>query len=193
MHEVMCQEVECQRPVVARGLCQKHYYRARRRGKIKAERAFGAGLDFLCNIPETDDCIVWPFGHFSNGYGSVKFNGRSRKAHRVSYELNIGEIPMRLDVCHNCGIRPCVNPRHLRADTRVSNMADKIKHGTHSRGSHNPNVRLTPDQVARIRQRVHNGEKQRAVALDFGVSQTQVSRIIVGLSWAHEAEKTEHD
>lgn len=85
----MCQEVECQRPAIARGLCHKHYQRARRRGEIQIESAYGAGLDFLRTLPETDDCIEWPFGRFTTGYGNVKVDGRNRTAHSVSYELPV--------------------------------------------------------------------------------------------------------
>lgn len=82
----MCQAVECSRPVVARGLCTLHYKRARRRGEFVPSTRRGAGLDFLRALPVTEDCIEWPFGRFTTGYGNVKVDGRNRTAHSVSYE-----------------------------------------------------------------------------------------------------------
>lgn len=185
----MCQEAECQSPVSARGLCHMHYQRARRRGAIQIESAYGAGLDFLRNLPETDECIEYPFGRFSTGYGHVKVDGQGKTAHSVSYSMHVGSIPDGYEVCHNCGNRPCVNPRHLRADTHVANMADKVDQGTHHRGARNPRARLTPALVMSARSRVAAGERQNSVARDLGVSPQAINHIVTGRTWADEIRR----
>jgi len=136
--------------------------------------------------PETDECVEYPFGKFSTGYGNVKVNGRSRTAHSVAYELHVGSIPEGYDVCHNCGHRPCVNPQHLRADTHVSNMADKLAHGTHHRGVRNGRARLTESEVISIRESVAAGAVQKDVARQMGVSPQTVNHIVQGRTWNAE-------
>lgn len=69
-----------------------------------------------------DGCWIW--GHVArvNGYGRIKVAGRSMLAHRVAYEVWVGEIPEGLEIDHLCRVRDCVNPDHLEPVTRTENM-----------------------------------------------------------------------
>lgn len=52
-----------------------------------------------------------------NGYGMI-WDGRRRnnsKAHRIAYEVWVGEIPLGHDVHHRCRVRACCRPDHLEA------------------------------------------------------------------------------
>ena len=148
----------------------------------------GAGFAFLSSLDlSIDECIEYPFGKFTNGYGRIRQDGASRSAHIVSYELHVGPVPPGLEVCHNCGNRPCVNPRHLRVDTHRANMSDCVIHGTHTRGERNGRAVLTSDKVLLIRQQLANGVPQRALGRQFGVSGNTIGRIARGESWRHVA------
>ena len=58
----------------------------------------------------------------SNGYAMFAGPGKSKLAHRTSYELFVGTIPDGLHIDHLCRVRSCVNPYHLEAVTRLENV-----------------------------------------------------------------------
>jgi hypothetical protein len=75
---------------------------------------------FIERIPFSG-CWVWLAALNKHGYGSFKYAGKDKKAHRVSYELFIGPIPYGLTLDHLCRVRCCVNPAHLEPTTIQEN------------------------------------------------------------------------
>lgn len=72
-------------------------------------------------------CWMWVGGIQSDGYGTffVRLEERRRvqaRAHRFSYELNVGPIPKGLGLDHLCRNRECVNPAHLEPVTQRENV-----------------------------------------------------------------------
>ena len=53
------------------------------------------------------------------------------------------------------------------------------------RGERHGNSKLTENQVREIFRRVHNGERQKKIAFDYGVDERVVSSIKVGKRWKH--------
>ena len=72
--------------------------------------------------PDTS-CHLWTGSLGSNGYGQVRLKMRLVKAHRVSWVADHGvDVPEELELDLLCRVRSCVNPSHLEAVTRKTNL-----------------------------------------------------------------------
>lgn len=141
------------------------------------------------SVGEPDAC--WPWLGACDpvwGYGFFRLDkkGMSR-ASRAGWELLNGR-QLREDelVCHRCDNPPCCNPSHWFIGTHGENQADKADKGrarcAPRYGESSPSAKLTSEQVRLIRQRyAEGGVLQRELAAEYGVGQTQVSRIIRGV------------
>lgn len=115
----------------------------------------------------TNDCWLWAGLVHGSGYGIylVKIDGkwRQRKAHRLVYEHEVGEIPQGLVLDHLCRVRLCVNPVHLEAVTigenlmRGEGLQAQNKRKTHCINGHE----LTEDNVF-IRKTENNSRRCKA-------------------------------
>ena len=135
-------------------------------------------------------CWEWQSNRLPTGYGTYYFKGKNRRAHRVSYELMNGKIPKGQHILHHCDNPPCVNPRHLWSGTTLDNMQDAAQKGrmgkTSQPGEEHPNSKLTESQVLEIRDLFARGiYNQGMLGKLFGVSQMQISNIVLRKHWRH--------
>ena len=134
-------------------------------------------------------CWLWTAGKDADGYGVFYYNGRSRRAHRVSLELARGRSCAPL-LRHICDMPSCVRPSHLVEGTQAENIADAYARGRkNDRGSANGFSKLTEAQVVEMRRlygrRGRGGLTQEQLAQRFGVDQTHVSEIVNRAVWRH--------
>lgn len=108
-----------------------------------------------------------------------------RKAHQLVIEAFVGPPPSsKHEVRHKDGSRTNNHYSNLEWGTSAENKRDMLRHGTRMQGDSHANARLTPCDIAEIKRRLAAGDLQRIIAEDFGVRQSQISRINTGVRWA---------
>lgn len=132
-----------------------------------------------------------PWSRVRNTYAFVKVDGEAVKATRWVYEQVVGPLPPRsgrgasgILVCHVvCDNPPCVRPSHLFAADNKFNQHDMVVKGRGRSGARNGRAKVTEDDVRAMLALVRQGVQQRKIALAYGLSQTQISRIARGQTW----------
>lgn len=143
---------------------------------------------FWAKITKSDGCWTWTGATQLGGYGNFRRQGHGRMqgAHRFSWELSHGPVPIGLCVLHRCDNPPCVNPAHLFLGTHADNVADKQRKGRCSRvgprGSRSHLAKLTESQVESV---LASSDSDAALAAAYGVHRMTVSNIRKGHTWKH--------
>jgi HNH endonuclease/CENP-B-like protein len=153
---------------------------------------------FWAKVTIADSCWLWtgattPFGYGVLSTGTWMYARRYQQilAHRASWILHYGPVPIGLQVLHHCDNPPCCRPDHLWIGTQKENMHDMIKKGRHftqglpqNRAGENPQAKLTGQQVAQIR-RLRGTHSERAIAKMFGIHRSTVNRITANKRWSY--------
>lgn len=135
---------------------------------------------------ETDEHVLWTMTT-AKGYGQARFSGLRRVVHAVALEHHVGPPPSTEHLaCHMPGIkcpRHCMNYRHLYWGTQRDNLADRKIDGTELLGTRNGRAVLDEDRVRELRRRRARGETLAALAVAYGIGESQVSRIVRRQHW----------
>jgi hypothetical protein len=83
--------------------------------------------------PSSAGCLEWTARLTESGYGELRVNGKTWKAHRLAYVDAHGPISDDLEVDHICHNRKCVNVDHLRAVPKWVNQHNRAGANANSR------------------------------------------------------------
>jgi hypothetical protein len=120
------------------------------------------------------------------GYKQVMLGAKQTgRIAQLVLEAFVGPRPGGHEVAHNNGDRLDNRRCNLRWATRVSNHADKRKHGTHLQGETVPGAKLTADRVRNIRKMIAAGVSDTEVGQAHGVHRRTVNDIRRGKTWTH--------
>lgn len=131
-------------------------------------------------IPEDkNDCWIWSAFKTKNGQGTIKSTDNKNRyyAHRVSYVIHNGCIPIGVCICHKCDNPPCVNPSHLFLGTLQDNFQDMI---SKNRGNMVKRQKFNKEDVKRILILHRNGCSYSEIGRRFGSATIVISNIIRG-------------
>lgn len=145
-----------------------------------------APCNFWSYVTKTATCWVWRGCRNKDGYGRIRWQGRTQSAHRISWMITHGrKLIDGEQVLHHCDNPPCVNPNHLWVGTISQNMLDAFKKARkHNNGEWNPHATLTALQTQQIRAQFQTGLFKRAsLARQYGVNWSTIDRIIKGVAW----------
>lgn len=190
----ICSVDGCETRSRRNGMCPKHASRMYRNGSLETvKQPPGEAYDWLMNFLNSgnfpdEECVFWPFKLNSKGYAHIKHNGVRVYGHQIACNFYHGEKPegkpLVRHLCHK-GHLGCVNPKHLRWGTYSENTFDYLADTGATQGEKSGMSKLTEEQVLEIVELVRSGKMQKKIAKDYGVTQSTVSRIWLGKSWAH--------
>jgi hypothetical protein len=141
-------------------------------------------------VQSVDGCWGWCGSIGNSGYGRLKVNRQLMQAHRYSFILNRGEIPLGFLVCHSCDNPLCTNPDHLFLGTSADNMADKVAKGRQPNGQQIWTNKLTKEQILAVRK---EPGRHADIAAKYGLDRSYVSKIKRLESWKHLPDAALHN
>ena len=134
-------------------------------------------------------CIEWHLSYGSTGYGQVRHEGTTHKAHRVAWAKANGKTMAEIKgvfIRHKCDNPRCVNPEHLEPGTVQDNQRDMVERGRSAKHEKHSQAKGTLAQAIEIRLLYVPRHKEyggRALARRFGLSHSTVRDIINNVTW----------
>lgn len=186
----ICSVATCEKVSVARGFCINHYQKWKKYGDAETTKQVQFhGLTvkerFFKYVKKTDGCWLW-IGGLVNGYGQIRVNGKPELAHRVSWQLNNGDVPEGKYVLHKCDVPRCVNPEHLYVGDQYDNMDDMWSRGRakpgHVCGETHGCSKLTEELVKMIR---NSDLSPKELCNQLNLSHTTISDVKLKKTWKH--------
>lgn len=142
--------------------------------------------------PARSPCWVWQRSIGANGKPAMHFKSRqwSGSVRRAVMQASGHAKALKdakLKVTDTCGNPLCCNPAHLRLATcgELASVPRSVESRTQQivRSRQRQSNKLTLETAQQIRARVLRGEKQQALATEFGMHHSLISAIKRGKAW----------
>lgn len=140
-------------------------------------------------IKNKDECWDWSGCAPKNpGYGQFRYSMKIERAHRASWLIHYGEIPLGMHVLHKCDNPICSNPKHLFLGTHADNMRDSINKNRNGvigkSGEQNHMSKLKYDDVQQIRELIASGVTHLEISKKYNVHVSRISDIKNNRTWS---------
>lgn len=127
-----------------------------------------------------DGCWIWGRSIGKRGYGQLRFNGTTVKAHRLVAHIFLGlELSKSaVCVCHKCDVRSCINPKHLFLGSSADNIRDAAEKNRFPSGiRHHYGVRASRF-VPEIFYMYNSGQSLNEISIVTGLRPVSISNIL---------------
>lgn len=150
-------------------------------GEMSDDELYMLILDYTKIDPQTG-CWLWRGKLNYGGHANIKVHGVVG-AHRISYLLEHGSIPLDGCIRHKCDVRHCCNPKHLEHGTYFDNSQDARERG---RITYGDTRLISKAEAVQIYDLALSGfYTMQSIAQEFGVTYEIVKMIKRGDSWRH--------
>lgn len=127
----------------------------------------------------------------TNGYVCVSLDNKWERAHRHVAAAFIGPCPDGFQVNHKDGSKTnnrAGNLEYVTPSQNISHMLSVLRKRPGTQRGGNKRPLFNHDQIRTIRQRLANGESQRALALEYTVSAEAIRYIYIRRSYRYVAD-----
>ncbi len=131
-------------------------------------------------------CWLWTSATWGRmGYGCMWVSGKTKTAHRLSWEIHRGEIQKDKKVLHKCDNPICVNPDHLFLGTSADNSADMSLKGRSLYCEKNP-ARKLDTGIVRAMRLEYSGRRGEiaAIATKYNTDYWTTRLAVTGRTWS---------
>lgn len=132
-------------------------------------------------------CLLWTGCVNGSGYAQLRHNNAVVSAHRLALELSGVTVKPTDLVLHNCDVRHCINPQHLRIGTHLENVRDAVARKRYPYGTKVLSAKLDEDKVRTIKEWSKTHTQQKLADI-FAVSKWTIAQIVQGKAWKHVKE-----
>jgi hypothetical protein len=81
-------------------------------------------------VRQPNGCLLSKYHTNGWGYAQAGYRGKTTRVHRTLYKIvHAVDIPRKVDVCHSCDVRTCIEITHLWLGTRQENLLDASSKG----------------------------------------------------------------
>lgn len=127
-------------------------------------------------VDELTGCWEWLRAKDAKGYGLTSIKHKTKRAHRVYYEMFSGPIAPGAHIDHLCKNRSCVNPEHLEMVSPEENVRRQS------------NTKLSHAAAAEIRS-LASAYTRTELARAYGVTWQAINNVVKGISWREPVER----
>lgn len=131
---------------------------------------------FWRKVNKECDNGCWEWINCKGRYGRFWVDGSTFYAHRISWLINRGQIPIGMEVLHKCDNKICINPDHLYLGTQSDNNSDRVTR-FNGKIAGRPK-RFSDSDIEEIKKLYHEGVSQGDIARKFSTYRSTISLVV---------------